>query len=80
MNSLFTQTFYDNNSQTYKNIYVVDQKPQGPLEAFARRIHTPKLSPFKQNDNTYESCVYAIYNPQNPTQLLCIEEISIHSC
>ena len=77
MNSVFSQTFYDSHLQTYKNIYVLDQKPVGPLVNIVKQLNPPKLSPFKTNDTGGNSCVYAIYNPNNPQQLLCLEEISI---
>ena len=45
----------------------------------ARQITAPKLSPFKTNDNSCCNCkcIYAIYNPEYPTQLLCIEQLGL---
>ena len=79
MFTISTQTFYDNFSKTYKNIYVVDQKPTGGLEKIVKRIQSPKLSPFttRPNDGCYKPCIYAVYNPNNTQELLCIEDIGL---
>tara|TARA_Y100000817_G_C16820982_1_gene528868 strand:+ start:1007 stop:1360 length:354 start_codon:yes stop_codon:yes gene_type:complete len=77
MNAIFSQTFYDSHAQKYQNIYVIDEKPSGPLENIVKKIQSPKLSQFKTNDSCSKSCVYAIYNPHNPQELLCLEDISI---
>jgi len=50
MNKTFTitsQPFYDQYSQCYKNILLVNTIPQGPLSQFVRNIMFPKLSPFQ---------------------------------
>ena len=54
MYTISSQTFYDNFTQNYKNIYVVDRKPDGALGKITRQIAAPKLSPFKTND--YDCC------------------------
>lgn len=79
MYTISTQTFYDSISQNYRNIYVIDHKPHGPLAKIARQVTAPKLSPFQTNDNSCCNCkcIYAIYNPEYPTQLLCIEQLGL---
>ena len=79
MYTISTQPFYDSFLQTYKNIYVIDQKPSGPLANIVKQLNSPKLSPFTThtNDGCYKPCLYAVYNPTNTQQLLCIEDLGI---
>ena len=74
-----SQSIYDNISQNYKNIYVVDRQPSGVFSTIARRIHPPKLSPFNVHTNTdcHHHCIYAIYNPHHPQNLLCMEDLGL---
>ena len=67
MYALYKITFYDNHKQCYKNIIQINTKPAGPLVKYVKKIHLPKLSPFKTNDLCcYEDkCVYAIVNTNN---------------
>lgn len=46
--SLFSQPYLDTYNQCYKNIVVVNLKPQGPLGEFVRFVKFPPLSEFKQ--------------------------------
>jgi len=46
--SLFSQPFLDTYNQCYKNIVVVNLKPQGPLGELVKFVKFPALSKFKQ--------------------------------
>ena len=77
--TISTQTFYDNCSQNYKNIYVIDRKPTGELSKIVRQVTAPKLSPFTSNENSCCNCkcIYAIFNPDNTNKFLCIEQLGL---
>ena len=50
--------------------------PPGNLAKYIKKIQTPKLSPFKQN-NSYpkQCCLYAIYRFDDPNNFMSIDEI-----
>ena len=77
MYTLSSQPFYDNISESYRNIFVVDRKPIGPFGNIVKQITSPKLSPFISNNNSCCNCkcIYAIYDPEDRSQFLCIENI-----
>jgi hypothetical protein len=77
--TLSSRTFYDSYNTCYKNIYVVDRKPTGPLANIVKTLQTPKLSPFKQDSACcpINNCISAIYKPSNPSELLPIDQIAI---
>lgn len=79
MYTISMQPFYDSFTQNYRNIYVLDRKPAGALTRIARQITAPKLSPFISNENSCCNCkcIYAIYNPENPQEFLCIEQLGL---
>ena len=60
--SLFSQPYLDTYNQCYKNIVVVNLKPQGPLGDFVRFVKFPPLSEFKQpgSCSPLKDCGYAI--------------------
>jgi hypothetical protein len=75
--SLTSQPYYCSINRCYRKILVLNQKPDGPLYRISRRINPPKLSPFKErpiccNEPT---CIWAIKNPENNCDLLCVEEL-----
>ena len=78
MFSITSQPFYDSFSQTYKNIYVTDQKPIGPIINITKKMRPPILSPFKSNSDNhcYNKCIFAFINPENNQEFLCIEDLS----
>ena len=75
--TISSRPFYDSFSQSYRNIYVVDRKPDGKFASITRQVHAPKLSPFISNENNCcnHKCIYAIYDPDNLHQFLCIEKL-----
>jgi hypothetical protein len=60
--SLFSQPYLDTYNQCYKNIVVVNLKPQGPLGELVRFVKFPPLSEFKQSGpcSPLKDCGYAI--------------------
>jgi hypothetical protein len=60
--SLFSQPYLDTYNQCYKNIVVVNLKPQGPLADLVSFVKFPKLSEFKQEGpcNPIKQCGYAL--------------------
>ena len=60
--SLFSQPYLDTYNQCYKNIVVVNLKPQGPLGDLIKIVKFPPLSEFKQSGpcNPVKNCGYAI--------------------
>jgi len=60
--SLFSQPYLDTYNQCYKNIVVVNLKPQGPLGDLVRFVKFPPLSEFKQPGpcSPLKDCGFAI--------------------
>jgi hypothetical protein len=60
--SLFSQPFLDTYNQCYKNIVVLNLKPQGPLADLVRFVKFPPLSEFKQSGpcSPIKQCGYAL--------------------
>ncbi len=80
MYTLSSQTIYDNIKQSYSNIYVLDRKPTGDLEKIVKPLRVAKLSPFQHSrDDSCGpcKCAQAVYNPHQPNEFLCIDDIAI---
>ena len=75
--TISTQSFYDEIKQCYKKILTINTKPLGTLKNLVKQINPPKLSPFKQSSYCCQEskCIYAIMNPTNTNELLCIDDI-----
>jgi hypothetical protein len=60
--SLFSQPYLDKYNQCYKNIVVVNLKPQGPLGELVHFTHFPPLSEFQEYNNCSpnKNCGFAI--------------------
>jgi hypothetical protein len=60
--TITSQPFYDEYSQCYKNIMMVNAEPQGPIRRLVRRIKLPKLSPFQREGpcNPIQKCGLAL--------------------
>lgn len=60
--SLFSQPYLDTYNQCYKNIVVINMKPQGPLNELVKFVKFPRLSEFKQPGpcNPIKECGYAL--------------------
>ena len=81
--SLFSQPYLDTYNQCYKNIVVVNLKPQGPLGELVRFVKFPPLSEFKQPGpcSPLKDCGYAIISLDGCTgktggnDLMVVDEI-----
>ena len=58
--SLFTQPYLDKINQCYKNIVVINMRPQGPLAEYVKIMKFPPLSEFKQKSNKKECGLYLL--------------------
>jgi len=56
---LFSQPYLNQYNQCYDNIITLNSVPDGPLKKYIRRIQTPVLSQFKENQFS-PSCALAI--------------------
>jgi len=72
---LSLSNYYDSQKECYRKIITIDREPNGNLKQLIKRINRVKLSPFKGNEKT--DCLYAIYNPGDKRELICIEELPI---
>ena len=67
--TITTQPYLDNNNQNnnqcYKNILMINVVPDGPLNAFVRRLQLPRLSPFqtRYDCNQMKNCGLVLINP-----------------
>jgi len=74
--------YYDNVTQCYKNILVLNKEPVGPLKTIIKRINPSKLSDINNTDYTYNTCcdepkcIYAICDINNYNQLMHVDDIS----
>lgn len=83
--SLFSQPYLDTYNQCYKNIVVVNLKPQGPLGDLVRFVKFPPLSEFKQSGvcSPLKDCGYAVISLygcntgclKNGENLMIVDEI-----
>ncbi len=80
MSKTFTitqQPYLDQWNKCYKTILVLDLHPQGPLAAFVRQLHFPKLSPYQVDSPCcpIPKCGMAILKPSEPDEWLCPEDL-----
>jgi hypothetical protein len=80
MSKTFTitqQAYLDQINKCYRNILVVNLHPQGPLSAFVRQLHFPKLSPYQVDSPCcpIPKCGMAIVSLTDPEEWMCPEEI-----
>jgi hypothetical protein len=76
---LNTETYLDNCNKCYKNIIVINKMPDDPiLKTIVKIIKREKLSPFDVDGDCScrKSCLFAIMNPQNNSELLCMDDIA----
>lgn len=80
MYTLSSQTIYDNASENYINIYVLDRKPAGHLANIVKPLRIAKLSPFQDSRDNHCGpckCAQAVYNPHQLSEFLCIDDIAL---
>ena len=76
MYTITTKPYLDQYNKKYIKIITINNMPQGNLAKYVKRIQTPKLSPFKQNNNyPKECCQYALYRFDDTNKFMCIDEI-----
>ena len=82
---MLSATIYLNKlHKCYRKILVLDKQPYEPLRTYTKRIHLPKVSPFKERtccpSNKYSDgtsqCVWAVLEPQNTSEYLELDSIS----
>ena len=66
--TITTQPYLDKsslNNQCYKNILMINVVPDGPLNAFVRRLQLPRLSPFQTGGSCdqIQQCGLVLINP-----------------
>lgn len=60
----------------YKKILVINPRPRGKLSHIVKQITPNKLSPFETYNPCRSQCLYAIMDPNNLNNFLCIEQIT----
>ena len=66
------------NNENYTHIIQIDKEPLGPLKNFVKRLNIQNISPFHTFSNTFcenTSCLYALYDIDNPNNLMCLSKI-----
>ena len=74
---LSMQPYLDKINKCYKNIIVINNKPEGKLQNIVKQINPPKISPFKSSNLCCHSdkCIFALLSFKNNNELMCIDEI-----
>ncbi len=82
---MLSSTIYLNKlHKCYKKILVLDKEPSHPLRTITKRLHLPKVSPFKErtccpsnkmSDGT-SKCVWSVVDPDNTSEYLEPSNIS----
>ena len=75
---LASSIYLDSQQECYKKIILINEKPTGPLLPLVKTIRNKQLSPFQTPTNCCPSpyCQLGILDPNNPTQLLCMDNIA----
>ena len=75
--TITSQPFYNQYSQCYTNIMMVNVEPQGPIRKFVRMIKLPKLSPFQREGpcNPIQQCGLALKSLNKDCNLMTPDEI-----
>ena len=77
------EVYLDKCNKCYKNIITINKMPNDPnLNSIIKIINREKLSPFdvKGNCECISSCLFAIVNPENKRDLLCLDDIADLFC
>tara|TARA_B100001287_G_scaffold50199_1_gene39224 strand:- start:508 stop:852 length:345 start_codon:yes stop_codon:yes gene_type:complete len=64
-------------NKNYIKILVINPRPRGKLSYIIKQISRNKLSPFESHNPCINQCLYAIMNPNNINDFLCIEQLPI---
>jgi len=75
--SLESMPYYNSICQEYTNILTINKQANGPLKTITRQIRLNKLSPFETHNNVCPrpSCVIGITQIDNPSELMCLEDL-----
>ncbi len=75
--SLESIPYYNSIQQEYTNILIINKPPDGPLKNITKSVRLNKLSPFETNNNICPkpSCVVGITQINNPSHLMCIDDL-----
>jgi|TARA_B110000046_G_C12929137_1_gene370664 hypothetical protein len=80
MYQLTSEVYLDKYNKCYKKIIVITPQPQEPeLKKITRLVNRDKLSPFQERSPCcpIDQCYYAVLNPNNLCELLCLNELPI---
>ena len=71
------QPYLDRQNQIYKNIIVLNKKPDDKLAKITRDLYPPKLSNFLTSnlDNHLSRCIVAFNSIKNPCKLMTVNEL-----
>ena len=61
----------------YKKIFIISPEPFGKIKLICKQISPQKLSPFETYNQCTNRCLFAIMNPNNTNEFLCIEQTDI---
>jgi len=75
--SLESIPYYNSIQQEYTNILTLNKSPDGPLKSITKTVRMNKLSPFETYNNICPkpSCVIGITQINNPSHLMCIDDL-----
>ena len=75
--SLESIPYYNSIQQEYTNILTLNKSPDGPLKSITKTVRMNKLSPFETYNNICPkpSCVIGIAQINNPSHLMCIDDL-----
>ena len=78
---LSEEVYLDKCNKCYKNIITINKIPND-LSSIIKTIRREKLSPFdvKGNCECISPCLFAILNPENKRDLLCLDDIAELFC
>lgn len=83
MYKLKAETYLDNTNRCYKKVISISPAPkEAVLQKITKVTKRNRLSPFKEPsvycyDSCNKTCINVITNPENPSTILCIEDISL---
>ena len=78
MYQLTSQTILD--KECYVSAVAINKKPEGPLAAITKQIHTQQVSPFQGFPGLcgrYVPCRYVIMDPEDTTKYLHYNDIAM---
>ena len=76
---LKSDVWLDRYNECYKKIIVISPKPtDAALISISKLFNKTRLSPFQQPGFCcpQENCIHIIMNPQNKSEMLCVQDIS----